>query len=116
MILPVVGSIVAQAGRPMAYHVAAVPCRSTGVASKGTPSEAVKVWVGAIINRVVVVPPPPPPPPLEVMTNATVVAVLVPPGPVAVTEIVVVPMAVGVPVMRPVEEFVPAQLGNPAKR
>jgi hypothetical protein len=26
-----------------------------------------------------------------------------------------VPMAVGVPVMRPVEEFVPAQLGNPAK-
>lgn len=39
-----------------------------------------------------------------------------PPGPVAVTEIVVVPMAVGVPVMRPVEEFVPAQLGNPAKR
>lgn len=47
------------------------------------------------------------------MTNATVVAVLVPPGPVAVTLADVVPAAVGVPVICPVEAESVAHAGRP---
>ena len=57
--------------------------------------------------------PPPPPPLLAEITSITLVAALVPPGPVAVTENVVVPAAVGVPAIIPLEEFVAAQLGRP---
>ena len=42
-----------------------------------------------------------------------VVAALVPPGPVAVSEIVALPISCGVPVIAPVVVFSVAQLGNP---
>ena len=45
--------------------------------------------------------------------SVTAVAALVPPGPVAASVAVVLPLAVGVPVIAPVVAFSVAQLGNP---
>lgn len=114
VICPVAESIDAQSGRSVAYQVTGSPERTCGVAEKAEPTVAVNDCEdGSCIVIVGVVPPPPPL--LVEMTSETLVGSLVPPGPVAVTEKVVVPAVVGVPAMMPLEELVAAQAGSPVK-
>lgn len=112
VIAPADAEIDAQSGKSEAYQDTGVPERTWGVDVKDSPTFAVNAWDWTSCMVVIDVPPPPPPPPAEI-TSDTLVAALVPPGPVAVTENVVVPAAVGVPAIIPLEEFVAAQLGRP---
>ena len=106
---PVVTLRMAHSGRPEAYHFTAVPDMSEGVLEKGAPRVAVNDWLSASMSEVVA----DPPPPLAAMVNDTFVAVLAPPGPVAVTAAVAVTADVGVPEIAPVVALIASPAGKP---
>jgi hypothetical protein len=81
-------------------HELIVPVKA-GVWENATPTFPVKLCPAAIIGGPAVI---------EIVA---VVAALVPPGPVAVSEIVALPVSCGVPVIAPVVVFSVAQLGKP---
>ena len=103
VIAPVVELIARPAGNPVALHdVAGRSSASSrvGVCENATPTLPVKLCPAVMIGGPAVI-------------EITAVSVSVPPGPVAVSEIVVLPLSCGVPVTAPVVVFSVAQLGNP---
>lgn len=104
LIAPVVASIVAQSGRPLALQDVAgrlAASVSAGVVEKPCPCVAAKLCPAVMIGV-----------PAEIV-KATVLAALVPPPPVAVKLAVKEPVVVGVPVMAPVAVFSARPVGSP---
>ena len=104
VIAPVVALSDSPAGNPVTLQDVAVRFTSSsrvGVCENATPTFPVKLCPATMIGG---------PTAIEIVA---VVASLVPPGPVAVSEIVVLPLSCGVPVIAPVVVFSVAQLGNP---
>ena len=99
-----VASSESPAGNPVALHDVAgrstASVRAGRVEGKISPTFPVKLCPAVIIGA-------------PAATEIEAVCVAVPPGPVAVSVIVVVPLSCGVPVMAPVVAFSAAQLGNP---
>ncbi len=103
VMLPVLTSRERPSGSPVALHE--VAGRSKASSSAGVPENATPTFAEKLCPLVIIGVP--------TAIEIVAVSVSVPPGPVAVSVIVALPLSCGVPVIWPVVELMVAQLGRP---